>query len=51
MLGSITKFLLCSFERFLVVFTTHCDPSTGYVHHVPNNDGSAPINEVSIHLL
>ena len=51
MLGSITKFYLCSFQHFLVVFTTHCDPRNGYVHHVPANGGAVPINEVSIHSL
>ena len=45
-------FLLCSFQCFLVIiFMTHCDPRNGYVHHVPENGGTVPINEVSIHSL
>ena len=45
-------FLLCSFQCFLVIiFMTHCDPRNGYVHHVPENGGAVPINEVSIHSL
>ena len=48
-----TNLLLCSFQlkHFLVVFTTHCDPRNGYVHHAPDNGGTVPINEVSIHSL
>ena len=45
----MTKFLLYSFQRFLVVFTTHCDPRNGNVHHAPDNRGAVPFNEVNIH--
>jgi len=39
-------FFLFSWERFMVLITTHSDPTTGFLHIVPNNRGSVPVKEV-----
>jgi len=30
----------------MILITTHSDPTTGFLHIVPNNGGSVPVQEV-----
>lgn len=39
--------VLLRWMQFMVVVTTHSDPETGFLHIMPNNGGSVPVQEVN----
>jgi hypothetical protein len=41
-----SNLLFYSFNRFIVLLTTHSDPRDGNLHFAPNNMGAAPVAEV-----
>jgi hypothetical protein len=40
-------FVLLRWTQFMVFITTHSDPETGYLHIMPKNGGSAPVQDVN----
>lgn len=38
-------------SQFMVIITTHSDPTTGNLHMGPNNVGSVPVQDVASFLL
>lgn len=41
-------FVLLRWTQFMVFITTHSDPGTGYLHIMPKNGGSVPVQEVNL---